>query len=274
MRSVVAILMMKFIHILSYGLIGTAYAQSDNSLKQNIAPMTYGLHEISQLNPVQYSYKSDTTNSLTAGFLVSNVYSVMPAAIHGIYSADTSITLYGYDASMIFGTMINAFQQFYHNYLTDSIALSSSISAKASTSSLKAVAFSGSYNDLSNQPTIPIALTIPILHDSVSRSLNTTYTITSTGSFPIFVCYSIQINVTLALSALTGSVYLQYSINGGTTWKSLPKVAFTPALAGLGLTTNQIVQINGFVPVGAIEKITTTTVSGITYIYQTGQETY
>lgn len=113
---------------------------------------------------------------------------------------------------------------------------------------------------------------VPTVHDNTVRTLNSGFTVSATQL--AFLCYSVQISVTLALSVLTGTVTLQYSTNGGTTYISLPKVAFTPLLAGLGLTTSQIVQVNGYVPANALVRIATTTISGVTYTYTDGQETY
>lgn len=113
---------------------------------------------------------------------------------------------------------------------------------------------------------------IPTISSNVTRALNSAFTVSTTQQ--AFLCYSVSVNVTLALSSLTGTVTLQYSTNGGSTYISLPKVAFTPPTAGLGILTSQIVQVNGFVPANALVRITTTTVSGITYTYSDGQETY
>lgn len=121
-----------------------------------------------------------------------------------------------------------------------------------------------------NMPTF--AQYVPVINSNVTRALNSAYTVSATE--PAFLCYSIQISVTLALSSLTGTVTLQYSTNGGSTYVSLPKVAFAPPAAGLGLLTSQIVQVNGYVPANALVKITTTTIAGITYTYSDGQETY
>jgi len=112
----------------------------------------------------------------------------------------------------------------------------------------------------------------PTVNSNVARSLNSAFTVSAT--YQAWVCYSVQISVTLAVSSLTGTVTLQYSTNGGSSYISLPKVAFTPAAAGLGLATSQIVQVNGYVPANALVKITTTTVSGVSYTYSDGQEVY
>lgn len=113
----------------------------------------------------------------------------------------------------------------------------------------------------------------PSITGGVTRSLNTAFTVSSTQE--AYVCYSVQITVTLSLSAITGTVTLQYSTNGGTSYVSLPAVAYTPPLAGLGLITSQIVQVNGFVPANALVKVTTATVAGVAYTIQpNGQERY
>lgn len=71
---------------------------SDEFLKENITPLTYGLNEIVQLNPVKYNFiKSDPNNvyfddSTKIGLLAQEVESVVPEIVksdHGVKGMDT-----------------------------------------------------------------------------------------------------------------------------------------------------------------------------------------
>lgn len=64
---------------------------------------------------------------------------------------------------------------------------------------------------------IPSPVYTAAIHDSASRSLNSNYTISSTNS--AFVTYSISVSVTLSLvtTSGTGTIYLEYSTNSGST---------------------------------------------------------
>lgn len=109
---------------------------------------------------------------------------------------------------------------------------------------------------------IPAVATI---HNNVSRTLNSSYTISSGSTGLCYFTYSIQVAVTILG---TGTITPQYSTNGGTTWISLPPVSSS------SLLTTQILQVNGTVPAGALTRISTATVLGVSYTYQTGQEIY
>lgn len=113
-----------------------------------------------------------------------------------------------------------------------------------------------------------------IINNNVSRSLNSNYTISTTQES--FVCYTIQINITIGLSASTGTTTLQYSTNSGSSWISLPEVSFNPPLLTIGLLTSQKLQVNGWIPANALVRILTATSGGgtTTFTYITGQERY
>lgn len=154
--------------------------------------------------------------------------------------------------------------------------------------------FSGAYSDLSGKPTIPAAqvqsdwtavtglgvilnkptitsYVAPTIHSAVSRSLNSAFTISST--LPAAVSYTVRIaySVTILLGS-TGSVSLQYSINGGTTYTTVSTVSNNIVL-GLALSGYNDYVLSGEIPAGALVKLTSTT-SNATNTYQTGQETY
>lgn len=54
---------------------------SDKRLKENITPITYGLNEILQLNPVSFDWKNDNNKNKQFGFIAQEVQEVMPEAV-------------------------------------------------------------------------------------------------------------------------------------------------------------------------------------------------
>lgn len=113
----------------------------------------------------------------------------------------------------------------------------------------------------------------PTIYNNPTRSLNTAFTISSTGE--AWFCYSIQIavTVTVTLNATQGTVTPQYSVNGGTSWVNLPTISYIPSLVGVGLLTSQVLQVNGFVPKGALVKLVTSG-TGATFTILNTQERY
>lgn len=145
-------------------------------------------------------------------------------------------------------------------------SISSGQQSIANKPTLATVATTGVYSDLSGAPHISS------IHNTVSRSLNSSFTISS--SYEAYFNYSVEISVTIALSARTGTITPQYSTDGGSTWISLPYAAFTPPLAGLGLLSTQVVQVSGWISANALVQIVTTSVTGVSYTYINGQERY
>jgi hypothetical protein len=76
---------------------------SDRNLKENIAPLTYGLSNILQLNPVSYNWK-DGTNGKQFGFIAQEVQEVMPDAVkEGEYL--------GLEKDAIYSALVNAIKE-------------------------------------------------------------------------------------------------------------------------------------------------------------------
>ena len=78
---------------------------SDFNLKENIAPINYGLGEILQLNPVTFNWKNDTINQgKQYGFIAQEVQKIMPDLVKkGEYL--------GLDKEAIFTTLVKAIQE-------------------------------------------------------------------------------------------------------------------------------------------------------------------
>ena len=78
---------------------------SDLNLKENIAPINYGLSEILQLNAVTFNWKNDTINQgKQYGFIAQEVQKIMPDLVKkGEYL--------GLDKEAIFTTLVKAIQE-------------------------------------------------------------------------------------------------------------------------------------------------------------------
>jgi hypothetical protein len=82
-------------------------AVSDERLKKNIEPLTYGLAEIMQIAPVRFDYKNDSSDeSKRIGFIAQNVLNVIPEAVSG-----TESTFYGLSATELIPALVNAVKQ-------------------------------------------------------------------------------------------------------------------------------------------------------------------
>lgn len=81
---------------------------SDQRLKTNIAPITYGLNEILQLNPVTFNWKEDRTKQgKQYGFIAQQVQQIMPDLVKPLGVGD----LLGLDKEGIYATMVNAIKE-------------------------------------------------------------------------------------------------------------------------------------------------------------------
>ena len=124
------------------------------------------------------------------------------------------------------------------------------------------------------------ALNIPqsVNQYTASRPINgSTYTIGSKGAW---VNYSIRIqcNNTLLLTSAGGTVALQYSTNGGSTWVDVSQVENELNIALLG-SNSQCGVLSGFIPASAIVRMNTTIATGAgigstTATFVRGQENY
>lgn len=82
-------------------------AVSDERLKKNIQPLSYGLNEITQLQPVRFDYIEDQfEDSKRMGFIAQAVIPVIPEAVTG-----TEDTYYGLSATELIPTLVNAIKE-------------------------------------------------------------------------------------------------------------------------------------------------------------------
>jgi hypothetical protein len=77
---------------------------SDRNLKENIAPINYGLNEILQLDPVTFNWKDNININKQFGFIAQDVQEVMPdAVVEGEYL--------GLEKDAIYTALINAIKE-------------------------------------------------------------------------------------------------------------------------------------------------------------------
>lgn len=142
-------------------------------------------------------------------------------------------------------------------------------------SELATVATSGSYNDLTNKPTIP---SVPTRSFSApSRSLNTAFQPSTTRDAQ--VSYSVDIATTVSLAGgAVGTVYLEYADDSAFTTNVVEVGRFVNGQTGtlvVGLTLNQTntAQLNGIVPAGKYVRLRTQNNTGTpTFTWRSGQE--
>lgn len=130
------------------------------------------------------------------------------------------------------------------------------------------VAISGYYNNLTNLPAINVSITRPIN--------STTFTVSTTRTAIVF--YNISISCTASIGgASAGSVTLQYSLNGGTTWIPENAIANSQTVT-LAITLNSVsvqsMVLCGIIPVGALVRLVPVSSGTTVMTYLTGIEYY
>lgn len=107
-----------------------------------------------------------------------------------------------------------------------------------------------------------------VQNDNVARTLNSNYTISATQR----VRCTYSINVTWALASLlsgSGSAFLEYSTNAGSTWTTVSTVS--KSLSLLTIAGGDDMNLSGEVPANALVRIRTTA-TNMTVAYTRGQE--
>lgn len=113
------------------------------------------------------------------------------------------------------------------------------------------------------------------INNNVARSLNSSYTISSTRDAQ--VSYSVSLSVTnpLLAGSSTASAFLEYSTDGGTTWITVAQ-AVNQSSVGLSVTVaitlpnTQV--LSGVIPANALARIRSTTVGTASVTFARAQE--
>lgn len=124
--------------------------------------------------------------------------------------------------------------------------------------------------------TITNTSSTPTINNSVTRALNSSYTISATKL--VEVNYSITCSVTNPLLAgvSTAVAYLEYSTNGGTSWIIVNQTGNTSGVGlavAVAITNTQTTTLSGMIPPNALVRIRTTTSGTASVTYVIGQET-
>lgn len=132
------------------------------------------------------------------------------------------------------------------------------------------ITITGTYPNLTISYIEPTATT-------VTRALNTNYTISSTRQANVF--YSITSTATNPLLAGTssGNAYLEYSTNAGSTWIGISQAGNSNGVGlavAVALTNGQTSVLSGTIPANALVRIRTVVNGSATVAYASGQETY
>lgn len=128
-----------------------------------------------------------------------------------------------------------------------------------------------SYNNSTGVLNIPTNTGVSIsINNAVARSLNSNYTISATRSANVTYSINISWNIAALLSG-SGTAFLEYSTNGGSSWVTVNQVSKSIGL--LTFAGADDMNLTGWIPVNALVRIRTTA-SNMTITYTTGQETY
>jgi hypothetical protein len=81
-------------------------------LKENIKPLTYGLNQLTRLEPVEYNFKDDDSKKTKYGFLAQCVQEIMPELIynHPTQTVEGEPVLQ-FDKEAIFVSLVNAVKE-------------------------------------------------------------------------------------------------------------------------------------------------------------------
>lgn len=179
-------------------------------------------------------------------------------------------------------------------------------------------ALTGSYNDLTNKPTIPSTLTAgsnisivanainntapdqtvtltagngisitgtypnftiavvqPTINNAPGRSLNSNFTVSTTKAAIIYYSLTTTVTNPLLSGNSSASAFLEYSTDGGSTWKSATQIGNLSSVSltvTLQITNTQTSIVGGIVPANALCRIRTTTSGTASVTYVSGLE--
>jgi hypothetical protein len=88
---------------------GAYTAVSDSRLKENVEPLSAGLSEVLQLNPVTYNFKSDETKANQVGLIAQEVLEVIPEVV-GVPIDETNGS-YGINYAGLTPVLVKAIQE-------------------------------------------------------------------------------------------------------------------------------------------------------------------
>lgn len=110
-----------------------------------------------------------------------------------------------------------------------------------------------------------------------TRTLNSNFTINTTHTAIAFYTISVSVQNPLLAGTSVGNAFLEYSLDGGTTWKaasSLGNSSNVGITVTVQLTNLQTGVIGGIFPANALERIRTTTSGTATVTFVSAEEIY
>lgn len=124
-------------------------------------------------------------------------------------------------------------------------------------------------------PNLTISLVQPTITVVTSKVLNSNYTISTTKS--AIVSYSVTCVVTnpLLVGTSTATAFLEYSLNGGTTWLTPSQNGNSSGVGvavAVALTNTQTANLSAVIPANALVRIRTATTGSASVAYVTGTE--
>lgn len=189
----------------------------------------------------------------------------------------------GNDPTMVTGTDHNiACADAVRQYFRDTTG----VYARRSLSMTNTGSGAATYNQVTgvfNIPNTTYTPYVPAIYDSVIRTLNSAFVVSSTKE--AYLCYSVKISVAISLSlgaASSGRLTPQHKAPGGSYWINMPFIENSPTLTGLGILSVGLLQANTyqfncFVPPGDSVKFTTSytgTLGNVTFTLGYGQDRY
>lgn len=110
---------------------------------------------------------------------------------------------------------------------------------------------------------------------NTTRALNSNFTVSA--SKPATVTYSVTLSVTnpLLAGSSTASVFLEYSLDSGTTWTGVSRAINTSSVAlavAVAITNVQTSVVSGVVPINALCRLRSTTSGTAVVTYVSSQE--
>lgn len=150
------------------------------------------------------------------------------------------------------------------------VTASGSITANLNTSGVSAGTYNGTVT--LNNKGIATAATNLSQTDNVVRALNSNFTPSATQRARLYYSLNIAWTVTAILSS-SGTVFLEYSVNGGSSFTTIMQSGRAIGALTLGLTGNDDMNVSGEVPVNALVRLRTTS-SNATITYVKGSEVF
>lgn len=133
------------------------------------------------------------------------------------------------------------------------------------------IGVSGTYPNF----TVSSTIASPTINSGVSRTVNSNYTISTTRMSTVYYTINISVTNPLLIGTSTGTAFLEYSTNGGSSWTTASQISNSSGVGltvTVALTTGGNMILTGTIPANALTRIRTTTSGTASVTYTSGQE--